>query len=92
MEKIISIERLTAMTNLVVMDNGRSFKHSNRELVEAISDENVSIENAFEIYHYFNTTTVNSCGQTIYNFSRPLVMEATTRWKTREALAKINRA
>ena len=92
MKKIISIERLTAMTNLVIIDNGKSYKYSNRKLVELISDENISIENAFEIYNYFITTNVNTYGITTYKFSRPLVIEAKTRWKTREALAKINRA
>jgi hypothetical protein len=79
MEKIISIERLTGMTCLVVFDNGKSYTYSNRELVAEISNENISLENAHKIYYYFISNK---------RFSRPLTIEAKTRWTIREALAK----
>ena len=79
MNKIISIERLTAMTSLIIFENGGHCTHSNRELVEAIINKDVSMENAEKIHDYFTKNL---------NFSRPLVMRAKTNYKIRETLEK----
>jgi len=79
MNKIISIERLTAMTSLIIFENGSHCKHSNRELVEAITNKDVSMENVEKIYDYFTKNL---------KFSRPLVMQAKTNYKIRETLEK----